>query len=626
MADIQTADDEESIDAQRRRLPDQPGVYLFKDADGKVLYVGKARSIRKRVAGHFSGKSGIGNVTAQTASIDFLVTETEAEALLAEQQFIRRHRPRFNIRLRDDKSYPYIGISLDEEFPRVYFTRERHRPSRLYFGPYSNAKRTRETLELLGKLFQYRTCEGPEPGRRSGVPCLDYYIKRCQAPCVGYIDREEYRRNIEAIVGFLSGRYRDVERDLERKMGEAAQAEEFERAAVYRDRLEAVRSLMERRSVASDSLDTADLIAVAVEGEDANAQVFQVRDGVLAERQGFYLSSGAERDEGEVTEEFIAQYYSAAPAVPRLIVVGPAMRERVGLVAEALSARRGAQVEVRVSERGDKRRLRELAERNARLALAQDRLRRERRRQQRVDALSDLQEALELETLPVRIEGFDVSNLGPEHTVASMVVFEGGAPKKADYRRFAIRGDRAAGPDDFSSIEEVLSRRMARHLEQADLSPHDEERDQSFAAQPDLIVIDGGKGQLSAGMRALAPIAERGTAVIGLAKRIEEVFVPGQARPVPIAPGSEALRLLQRVRDEAHRFALDFHRERRDRAMTHSLLDELRGVGPVRKRTLLRHFGSPDRLVTASREELEAVPGIPGKLARDIHRQLHRAG
>ena len=630
-----------TIAEQRRRLPDQPGVYLFKDARERVLYVGKARSIRKRVGGHFAGKTARGGSSGgtgspglleQVATIDFLVTGNEAEALLAEQQFIRRHRPRFNIRLRDDKSYPYIGISLDEEFPRVYFTRERHRSSRVYFGPYSNAKRTRETLELLGKLFQYRTCEGPEPGRRSGVPCLDYYIKRCQAPCVGYIDREEYRRNIEAISGFLSGRYRDVERDLERKMTEAATAEKFERAAVYRDRLDAVRALMQRRSVTADSRESADLIGVAVEGTAANAQVFQVRDGVLAERHGFYLANEGERDEGEVSEEFVAQYYSAAPVVPRLVVVGPALRERAGLLTEALTNRRGAAVEVRVAERGDKRRLRELAERNARLALATDRLSKERRRQQRVDSLSALQEALSMEALPVRIEGFDISNLGPEHTVASMVAFEGGVPKKADYQRFAIRGDRSGGPDDFRSIEEVLSRRMARHLEQADLSPHDDARDSSFAAQPDLIVIDGGKGQLSAGMRALAPLAERppleqrDVTVIGLAKRIEEVFVPGRSQPLEIAADSQASRLLQRVRDEAHRFALDFHRERRSKAMTRSLLDELRGVGPVRKRALLGHFGSPERLVRASREELEAVPGIPGKLARDIHRQLNKAG
>jgi len=616
-------------ETQRKKLPDQPGVYLFKDAGGKVLYVGKATSVRKRVAGHFSGKSAIRDITEQVASIDFLVTETEAEALLAEQQFIKRHRPLFNIRLRDDKSYPYIGISLDEEFPRVYFTRERHRSGRVYFGPYSNAKRTRETLELLGKLFQYRTCDGPEPGRRSGVPCLDYYIKRCQAPCVGYIDRDEYRRNIEAIAGFLSGRYRDVERDVERKMREAAEAEEFERAAVYRDRLEAIRSLMQRRSIASDTPESADLIGVAVEGADANAQVFQVRDGILAERHGFYLQNGAERGEAEVAEEFLAQYYAAAPSVPRLIVVGEALRDRAGLIAEALSAQRGGAVEVRVAERGDKRRLRELAERNARLALAQDRLRRERRHQQRVDALSDLADALELPRLPVRIEGFDVSNLGGEHTVASMVVFEGGAPKKSDYRRFRIRGDRSAGPDDFAGIEEVLRRRLARHDDQADRSPHDAKRDSSFAALPDLIVIDGGRGQLSAGLRALAPLLERGedeVAVIGLAKRIEEVFVPGRSEPVPVAPDSQALRLLQRVRDEAHRFAIEHHRGRRDRAMTESLLDGLPGVGPVRKRALLKHFGSPERLVAASREDLEAVPGLPGKLARAIHRQLNRTG
>ena len=621
-----------SLEEQRQGLPDQPGVYLFADADGSVLYVGKARSIRKRVASHFAGKGHGHDFTGQIASVDFLVTETEAEALLAEQQFIKRHRPRFNIRLRDDKSYPYVGISLDEEFPRVYFTRERHRSGRVYFGPFSSAKRVRETLDLLGRLFQYRTCDGPEPGRRSGVPCLDHYIKRCQAPCVGYIDREEYRRNIEAIVDFLSGRYRDVERDLGRKMDEASAAEEYERAAVYRDRLEAVRSLMERRSVAADSLETADVIAVALEGDEANAQVFQVRDGILAERHGFYLSNAGERDEAEVTEEFAAQYYSAAPAVPRLVIVGPAMRERADLIAEALSSRREGPVEVRVAERGDKRRLRELAERNARLALAQDRLRAERRRTQRVDALAALGEALGLESLPVRIEGFDVSNLGPEHTVASMVVFEGGAPRKSDYRRFGIRRDRAAGPDDFAAMREVLSRRVGRYLSQADLSPHDAERDASFASLPDLIVIDGGKGQLSAGLTALEPLIEGGSdaasgiAVIGLAKRIEEVYVPGRPDPLPIPRDSEALRLLQRVRDEAHRFALDLHRKRRDRAMTHSFLDELRGVGPVRKRALLDHFGSPERLAGASREELEAVPGIPGKLAREIHHQLHRAG
>ena len=631
----------EKLAEQRRELPDAPGVYVFRDKAGDALYVGKANSIRKRVASHFAGKGsgrgagmgGTAELIGRTESIETLVTQTEAEALLAEQSFIKRYRPRFNIRLRDDKSYPYVGVSLDEEFPRVYFTRERHRTNRAYFGPFSSAKRVRETLDLLGKLFQYRTCEGPEPGRRSGVPCLDYYIKRCQAPCVGYIDKEEYRGNIDRIIGFLSGRYKEIAGDLEEQMQEASEAQDFERAALFRDRLNAVRSMMERQQVAGGALGSADVIGVAVEGGDANAQVFQVRDGVLAERQGFYLAGeedGAEgdRDAGEVAETFLLQYYGAAPAIPGRVIVGPELRDRTEVLAEALSSQRDAQVEVRVASRGDLRRMRELAEKNANLALAQDKLRREHRRQQRVESLSALQDALGLERVPVRIEGFDISNLGEAHTVASMVVFEGGAPKKSDYRKFGIRGEdgNGTGPDDFAAMSEVLSRRLGRYLQQADISPHDSDRDASFAALPDLIVIDGGKGQLSAGLKTLEPLLERGVAVVSLAKRIEEVFMPGRRDPILLEKGSDALRLLQRVRDEAHRFAITFHRSRRDQAMTASVLDEIRGVGPARKRALLRHFGSPDRLLTASREELEAVPGVPGKLAREIHRQLHRAG
>jgi len=609
---------------QRRGLPDAPGVYLFADHTGRVIYVGKSRSIRKRVASHFSSRTTLGALAGDVDSIDFLVTETEAEALLAEQQFVKRHRPILNVKLRDDKSYPYIGISLDEDFPRVYFTRERHRSGRVYFGPYATARRVRETLELLGKLFQYRTCEGPEPGRRSGVPCLDYYIKRCGAPCVGYIDREEYRRGIDAIIGFLSGRYREVERDLEMKMTESATDHEFERAALYRDRLAAVRSLMERQRVAGDAVGTADLIGVAVEGEEANAQVFQVRDGVLAERQGFYLDNAASDSLEVVAEQFVAQYYEASPTIPPLVVVGPELSDRVAVLSEALSRRRGAGAEVRAAERGDKRRLRELAERNAKLALAQDKLRRERSRRQRTEALGELADAVGLEAPPLRIEGYDISNIGGEHTMASMVVFDGGAPKKSDYRRFKVQ--RTAGADDFASLEEVLGRRLARYEAQSDLSPHDAERDESFAALPDLILIDGGKGQLSAGLRAVEPFRARGTAVISLAKRLEEVFIPGRSSPLEIRSDSEASRLLQRVRDEAHRFALAGHRNRRGKAMTSSVFDSLQGVGPVRKRALLGHFGSPERFLGATREELEAVPGIPGKVAREIHSQINRAG
>jgi excinuclease ABC subunit C len=618
----------ERVAEQRRGLPDQPGVYLFYGEDGELLYVGKARSIRKRIGSHFSG--GDARLTSRIERIDTLVTANEAEALIAEQSFIKRHRPRFNIRLRDDKSYPYVCVSLDEDYPRVYFTREKHRTHRAYFGPFSSAKRLRETLDLLGKLFQFRTCDGAEPGRRSGSPCLDYYIKRCGAPCVGHVSQEEYRRNIDQIIDFLSGRYRQVEKEQETKMAEAAGAEEFERAAIYRDRLKAIRSLFERQRIAGGTVGTADLIGVAVEGVDANAQVFQVRDGILAERQSFYLDNEGERGIAEVTEEFIGQYYSASPSMPKTIIVAPDLRDRTATIAEALTQRRGNAVEVHAAERGDKRRLRELAERNARLALDQDRLRREHRRARRVESLSALAEALGMEELPVRIEGFDISTIGGEHTVASMVVFEGGAPKKSDYRRFKVRGDLreegSRGPDDFASMEEVLTRRLNRFLEQNDLSPHDGKRDASFASLPSLIMIDGGKGQLAAGMRALQPFADRGVTIVSLAKREEEVFVPGRSEPIELPRLDEGNQLLQRVRDEAHRFAIDHHRGRRDSAMTGSVLDTLKGIGPARKRALLKHFGSPERFLAATREELESVPGLPGKVGREIHEQLNRIG
>jgi excinuclease ABC subunit C len=617
-----TAATEDRLKQQRRALPDGPGVYLFKDEQGKALYVGKARSLRKRVASHFSKPAtrGVVEMVGQVRDIDFIATETDAEALLAEQEFIKRHRPLFNVRLRDDKSYPYIGISLDEDYPRIYFTRERHRRGRAYFGPFSNAKRVRETLDLLGKVFQYRTCDGPEPGRASGSPCLDYYIKRCQAPCVGYISKEEYRANVDTIIDFLSGRYRQIERALDQGMRDASERQEFEQAAIYRNRLKAVRSLLERQRISNEAVGTLDAIAVASEETDANAQVFQVRDGVLADRQSFYLENAAQRDEAEVAEEFVLQYYASAIAVPPQVIVQRAV-EHSGTLAEALAERRGAPVEVRHAERGDKRRILELAQRNARLALDQDRLRSERRRSQRIEALDGLQQALGMETIPMRIECFDISNLMHAHTVASMVVFEGGAPKKADYRRFGIR---EAVQDDVGAMAEVLSRRMARYVAQRERSPHESDYDDSFASVPALIVIDGGKGQLSAGLRELGPFRDLGVTVVSLAKRIEEVFLPGRRTPLQLAHDSSELQLLQRVRDEAHRFAIEFHRGRRDRAMTRSVLDELPGVGPARKRSILQHFGSPERFLSASREELEAVPGLPGKVARDIHAYVNK--
>jgi excinuclease ABC subunit C len=625
---------EHPLFGQRRALPDQPGVYLFRDAKGRVIYVGKAKSVRKRVASHFSkaqggretGSPGHAEMVASVEHIECVVVASEAEALLAEQSFIKQYRPRFNIRLRDDKSYPFIAISLDEDYPRVYFTRERHRSNRAYFGPYSNAKRVRATLEVLAKVFMFRSCTGAEPGRRSGSPCLDYYIKRCEAPCVGYVSKEDYRGSIDGVIDFLSGRFSAIERDLEARMRTAAAAQEFEQATLERNRLQAVRSLLERRRVTSESMGSFDAVAVAVEGREANAQVFQLRDGVLSDRQSFYLSNETERDLAEVAEEFMLQYYGGHMSIPALLVVQRELSDRDALQ-DALASRRGGPVEMRAAERGEKRRILELAQRNAHLALDQERLRSERRRQGRAEAVEGLQQALGLDTPPIRIECFDISNLGGTHTVASMVVFEGGAPKKADYRRFTIRTIRdPARPDDFASMAEVLTRRFAQWERQADISPHDSAYDQSFASLPNVVVIDGGKGQLAAGLGPLRGFRERGVAVVSLAKRIEEVFIPGRRTPLVLDHSTPELQLLQRVRDEAHRFAIAHHRTRRDKAMTSSLLDELPGVGPARKRALLAHFGSPEAMVAASSEELQAVPGLPAKVARDLHQYLHRAG
>jgi excinuclease ABC subunit C len=613
----------DKLKEQRRGLPDQPGVYLFRDARGRVIYVGKAKSIRKRVASHFSNPTRYGSaaLTDEVDHIDSLVVQTETEALLTEQEFIRQYKPRFNIRLRDDKSYPYIAISMDEDFPRVYFTRERHRKERAYFGPYSSAKRTRSTLELLGKIFLFRSCEGPQPGRHSGSPCLDYFIKRCGAPCVGYVSKEEYRRGIDGVVAFLSGRFKQIEKDLEQRMYFYAGEQDYEQATLERNRLTAVRQLLERQRVATGGQGSFDAVAVSVHEREANAQVFQVRDGVLSDRQNFYLDNEAEQEPEAVTEEFLLQYYASALAIPALIVVESGEHEAL---ASLLAERRGGPVEIRAAERGAKRRILDLAQRNAKLALDQEKLRAERKRQQRVESLAGLQQSLNLPTLPVRIECFDISNLMGTHQTASMVVFEGGAPKKSDYRRFRVRSLETT--DDFAAMAEILGRRYAQWESQNEKSPYDADRDASFGALPNLIVIDGGPGQLSAGLAELEGFRERGVAVISLAKRIEEVFMPGVRTSIRLPHDTPELQLLQRVRDEAHRFAITHHRIRRDKAMTESVMDGIPGIGPTRKRALLKHFGSPDAILAATREQLESVPGLPAKIGREVYVHLNRTG
>ena len=607
------------LEHKLKALPTKPGVYLFHDAGGQVLYIGKAKSLRPRVRSYFQASPRIGGLTNRISDLEVIVTDTEVEALHLEQNLVKRHRPPFNVRLRDDKSYPYIAVTVEDEYPRVMFTRERHRRGVVYFGPYANAKKVRETLDVLNRVFPYRPCEGPQPGRHSGIPCLDYHIERCLAPCVGYVSREDYREIIERVIEFLSGETRPIQRELEEKMRVAAEQQDFEAAARYRNRLYSVRHLAERQAADKRAIGTVDVIGIAVGADGAAVQVFPLRGGRLTDRHSFFLENVAGQDLDSLLEAFALEYYGSAPSIPPQIIVSPEARPSEAL-SEFLSEERGSRVEVRPAQRGEKRRLQELAQQNAELALDHDTAQTESKRLRRIEALEELRESLNLESLPLRIECFDISNIQEESPVGSMVVFQDALPKKAHYRKFGIRSE--GGQDDFAMMAEVVSRRFAR----AQPATTTQEYDEGFASIPNLVVIDGGKGQLSAALAAMQAYDLPRVAVISLAKREEEVFVPGRPDPIVLDPASPGLQLLQRIRDEAHRFALGFHRQRRDARSRESILDALPGVGPARRRALIQHFGSPERILSAGPEEFEGVPGVPAKTGREIYAALHRAG
>jgi excinuclease ABC subunit C len=613
----------ESVREQLTTLPRSPGVYLFRDESDDVLYVGKAKTLRDRVRSYFNrgdGRQGIERMVGRIRRIEVIVTSSEAEALHLEQNLVKRHRPPFNVRLRDDKSFPYIAVTVADEYPRVMFTRERHRRGTVYFGPYANAKKVRETLDVLNRVFQFRPCEGPKPGRHSGIPCLDFHIERCTAPCIAAISKAAYREQIEGVIGFLSGDTRSIVRSLEQRMRDAAAEERFEDATRYRNRLFAIESLAERQGADRRAVGTIDVIGLAVEGDRAAVQLFPLRDGKLIDRYSFHLENVEGQDRATILEGFCLEYYTAAPSVPPQLIVPSDLTDTEAL-AGFLSDLRGAAVDVRAPVRGEKKRLAELADENAQLALAHETTAAEQKRLRRIEALESLRESLNLESLPVRVECFDISNLQGRDIVASMTVFVDAQPKKAHYRSFTVRG--LDGQDDFASIGQVVARRFARLRDRADAARHDE----SFAAVPNLVVIDGGKGQLAAALEAIQATHELPrVAVIGLAKREEEVFVPGRSQPIRLDRHDPGLQLLQSIRDEAHRFAVSFHRQKRDTRAFASIFDTLEGIGPSRRRAILHHFGSADRFLAASQEELEAVPGLPAKTARSVFGQLHRTG
>jgi excinuclease ABC subunit C len=606
------------LEATLAGLPDCPGVYLMKDARGTVLYVGKAQSLRNRVRSYWQKQAAGGeihlirSVIDRIADLEYTMTDSVSEALLLEINLVKRYRPRFNVRLKDDKSYPFIKITLGEDFPKVERTRRLPADGSRYFGPYASASSVDEAMNLIRRIFPFRTCgldihEGKKAIER---PCLLYHIKRCQAPCVGYIDKADYRAQIEQIERFLEGRQEVVARELTRQMTEASAATEYERAAALRDKVRAIERTMESQKMAAHSTTEEDVLGLARQDAQAAVALFAVRGGKMVGRDVYLLDAPRETDDATVLAGFVLQYYERATSIPKTVLV-PALPDDADQLEEYLAGRRGAGVRIHVPRRGEKRELLELASRNATETLGREHARWLADQGKTLAALEELAEALDLPAAPHRIECYDISNFQGAQSVGSMVVFEDGRPRTGEYRRFRIKT--VTGANDFASHQEVLKRRFVR-AKSGDEGSEEELR----WRLPDLVVIDGGKGQLSAAKEILDELGYHDLAVVGLAKEREEIFLPERDEPVLLPVTSPALYMMQRLRDEAHRFAITYHRALRAKAATHSAFDDLPGVGPKRRAALLRVFGSPKRVREAPVEQVAAVPGIGAALAARI--------
>ncbi|NES16698.1 MULTISPECIES: excinuclease ABC subunit UvrC [Micromonospora] len=619
-------------------IPESPGVYRFRDGTGRVIYVGKARNLRSRLNSYFADPVNLHQRTRQMVftaeSVDWITVATEVEALQQEYTWIKQYDPKFNVRYRDDKSYPYLAVTLDEEYPRLQVMRGAKRKGVRYFGPYSHAWAIRETLDLLLRVFPARTCSSGVFKRAGqvGRPCLLGYIGKCSAPCVGSVTADRHREIVNGFCDFMGGRTDTMVRKLEREMLEASEQLEFERAARLRDDVAALRRAMEKQTVVLGDGTDADVVAFADDPLEAAVQVFHVRDGRVRGQRGWVVEKTEEVTTGDLVHHFCTQVYGGEQGeadVPRELLV-PELPGDVDALADWLSTRRGSRVTLRVPQRGDKRSLLETVERNAKDALARHKLKRAGDLTTRSKALDEIADALGMRTSPLRIECFDVSQIQGTDVVASMVVFEDGLPRKSEYRRFVVRG----ATDDLSAMSEVLRRRFARYLDaRAETGEIGEEtagdpdrpgidpttgRPRKFAYPPQLVVVDGGAPQVAAAAQALAELGIDDVALCGLAKRLEEVWLPDDEFPVILPRTSEALYLLQRVRDEAHRFAITFHRQRRSKRMTESGLDNIPGLGEVRRKALLRHFGSLKRLSGATVEEITEVPGVGRRTAEAI--------
>ncbi len=611
------------LEATLARLPDHPGVYLFKDAAGNVLYVGKAQSLRHRVRSYWQrrgargGSWGIFSVD-QVITVEWTLTDTVSEALLLEANLIKRHQPAYNARLKDDKSYPFIKITLADDFPRIERTRRLVQDGSRYFGPYASVTSVDSAMDLIRRLFPFRTCTIPiRDGERAlSRPCLLYDIKRCQGPCIQAISKADYGRDIEQVMLFLDGRQEQVTRHLRREMEAASATLDYERAASLRDQLRAVERTTESQKMAAYARTQQDVLGIARGAGEAAVQLFVVRGGRMVGRDVFTMVSRSEVPDDEVLAAFVKQYYASAASVPPTILAPFRPAEPEDLEA-FLAERRGARVALAVPQRGEKRELVALATRNAEEALAREQARRLADHGQLLAALDELADALGLPAAPVRVECYDISTIQGSDTVGSMVVFVDGKPASSQYRRFRIRT--VEGTDDFASHREVLRRRFRRAaLEVEEGTPEGEVR----WRMPDLVLIDGGKGQVSAAKEVLDELGLHDLPLAGIAKQREELFLPGAHDPIVLPGTSPALHLVQRLRDESHRFAITYHRSLRGRRQTRSAFDELPGLGPKRRRALLRAFGSVRRIREASVEEIAAVPGIGAGLAARVHDTL----
>jgi len=610
------------LQAVLAKLPDRPGVYLLKDARGRVLYVGKAQSLRNRVRQYWQQGRGaaqplrIESTIERVADVEYTLTDTVSEALLLEATLVKRYQPRFNVRLKDDKSYPFIKVTLGEDFPRIERTRKLPQDGSRYFGPYASASSVDEAMNLIRRLFPFRTCtiEIREGVRALPRPCLLYHIKRCQGPCIEAVDKESYRADIDQVMLFLEGRQEQVAATLRHEMTMASERTDYERAAALRDKVRAIERTMESQKMAAFSGIDQDVLGYARSGGEAAVQLFAIRDGKTVGRDVFLLENLADGPDEEAIYAFIQQYYATAGSVPPRILIPRALPD-VAELAALLEARRGRRVTVSVPRRGAGRRLMELAARNATETLAREQTRWLADQGKTQAALAELADALNLAAPPQRIECYDISTNQGSDTVGSMVVFEEGRPRSGEYRRFRVRT--VIGPDDFASHREVLTRRFRRAL-----VGEEGAAEELRWRLPDLVVIDGGLGQANTGRAVLDELGLHDLPVVGLAKEREELWPPRASQPIVLPASSQALYLVQRLRDEAHRFAVTYHRKLRARAQTRSVLDELPGVGPARKRALLRVFGSTRQMRGATVEQIASVPGISRGLAERIRADL----